>query len=51
MLSEDDIIVRYDGPPEIIDDCNSGYDPEEDTDQFVEEELRIVLNILMVSSK
>ena len=47
MLSEDDIIVRYDGAPEIIDDCDSGYDPEEETDQFVEEELRIAETMSM----
>ena len=48
VLREDDIIVRYDGPPEVGDDCQSCYDPEEeDVDQFVEEELRIAESMSM----
>ena len=33
VLSEEDIIIRYDGPPEVLDDCASYYEPD-DVDQL-----------------
>ena len=41
VLGEEDIIVRYDGPPEMVDDCTSVFTPDmEEVDQFVDEEMR-----------
>ena len=41
VLGEEDIIVRYDGPPEMVDDCASVFTPDmEEVDQFVDEEMR-----------
>ena len=41
MLGEEDIIVRYDGPPEMLDDCASVFTPDmEEVDHFVDEEMR-----------
>ena len=47
VLSEEDIIIRYDGPPEIDTDCGgSQYDPDE-VDTFVEEEMRLAETMSM----
>lgn len=38
--------MRYDGPPEA-DDCTAHYDPDDEVDQFVEEEMRLAESMSM----